>query len=448
MEERPPTVWFEVEDTLRYFQLYPVPTGIQRVCLEIFAEGHRLSGSGVTVKFCRLSMFTGRFKEVTFEQITEAYQSRRAEQAPWQIFPLRRGVIREWRTILSAAAKFPAYAFRVVKDCVGDMLKWRIPGDENRLSSGDVIVAVGGSWVIRGFHKHIARLKRDRQIHFVQIVHDVIPALFPSWTPAFGNAFLRWLKSVATASDLLLTVSQYSRKDLHALARAKNFSLPPVEVIRLGSGFRTSSIPTTSSSAEPASFTLKLPERFVMSVSTLESRKNHELLLEVWPNLVEKHGADKIPYLLLVGRIGYFIVDTNQLRRKLLDRRVRERVLPAGNLTDADLSEAYRRCLFTLFPSFYEGWGLPVEESLVHGKFCLTSNRSSMPEAGRDFVDYFDPCDPADAQLVFERALFEPGYVEAREQRIRTHYRPASWRDCTLQLMSHAERISRATVNR
>ena len=275
----------------------------------------------------------------------------------------------------------------------------------------------------------------------------MIPALFPSWTPGFGNAFTRWLKGAAAASDLLLTVSHHSRKDLQELARVLNFSLPPVEVIRLGSGFRTASRLRTSSNAKPPSLTVKLPERFVLFVSTLESRKNHDLLLEVWPKLVAKHGADKVPYLLFVGRIGYFIIDTTQLRRKLLDRRIRERIIPAGNLNDADLSYAYSRCLFTVFPSFYEGWGLPVEESLVHGKFCLASNSSSMPEVGGDLVDYFDPHDPADAQLVFERALFEPGYVEAREQLIRTHYRPVSWRDCTLQLVNHAERISRVTVD-
>ena len=159
MEERPPTVWFEVENILQYFQLYPVPTGIQRVCLEIFAEGHQLSGDGLTIKFCRLNMFSGRFQEVTFEQITEAYKSSRAQQAPWQIFPLRRSLFREWRTLLSAAVNFPAYAFRVLSRYMADILKLRMPGDENKLSPGDVIVAVGSSWVILGFCNHVEASK-------------------------------------------------------------------------------------------------------------------------------------------------------------------------------------------------------------------------------------------------------------------------------------------------
>ena len=60
-------------------------------------------------------------------------------------------------------------------------------------------------------------------------------------------------------------------------------------------------------------------------------------------------------------------------------------------LTDADLKVLYEGCLFTLFPSFYEGWGLPVTESLAFGKPCIASNRSSIPEAGGKLARYIDP---------------------------------------------------------
>src|SRR5262249_57204973 len=92
-------------------------------------------------------------------------------------------------------------------------------------------------------------------------------------------------------------------------------------------------------------------------------------------------------------------------------------------LSDAEVQQAYRRCLFTVFPSFCEGWGLPVAESLAHGKFCVASNRTSIPEVGGGLVDYFDPANEEDALAKIERPLSDAGYQAAPEARIRAEYR-------------------------
>ena len=104
-------------------------------------------------------------------------------------------------------------------------------------------------------------------------------------------------------------------------------------------------------------------------------------------------------------------------------------------LSDTELRQAYRSCLFTIFPSLCEGWGLPIAESLVQGKFCVASNRTSIPEVGGDFVDYFDPTNDDDALAKIERLLFDPAYLAAREARLQAEYRPRSWADCVHALL-------------
>src|ERR1044071_485576 len=86
-----------------------------------------------------------------------------------------------------------------------------------------------------------------------------------------------------------------------------------------------------------------------------------------------------------------------------------------------------RACLFTVFPSLSEGWGLPIVESLAHGKFCVASNHTSIPEAGGKLIDYFDPMDEDDALAKIERPLIEPGYLAAREAQLRAEYRARTW---------------------
>jgi glycosyltransferase involved in cell wall biosynthesis len=166
----------------------------------------------------------------------------------------------------------------------------------------------------------------------------------------------------------------------------------------------------------------------VLFVSTIEIRKNHRLLVRVWRRLMERHGADAVPVLIFAGQIGWLVDDllADLAASRYLDGKIEHR----PGLSDAELREAYRGCLFTVFPSLSEGWGLPVAESLAHGKFCVASNRAAIPEVGGDLIDYFDPTDDDDATAKIERALFEPGYLAVREARLRAEYRPRTWADC------------------
>jgi len=111
------------------------------------------------------------------------------------------------------------------------------------------------------------------------------------------------------------------------------------------------------------------------------------------------------------------------------------KILLMPGLSEPELRKAYGSCLFTVFPSLSEGWGLPVAESLVHGKLCVASNRTSIPEVGGDLIDYFDPSDEEDALAKIERVLLDPGYLAAREARLKAEYRPRSWADCAQALV-------------
>jgi glycosyltransferase involved in cell wall biosynthesis len=167
---------------------------------------------------------------------------------------------------------------------------------------------------------------------------------------------------------------------------------------------------------------ISFPQRYVLFVSTIEVRKNHRLLVRVWRRLLEQHGEDVVPALIFAGQIGWLVDDlladlaaSNYLSGKIV-------LLPG--LSDAQLRQAYRSSLFTVFPSLCEGWGLPIAESLAHGKFCVASDRTSIPEVGGDLIDYFDPSDDDDAVAKIERPLLDPGYLTAREARVRAEYRP------------------------
>src|SRR5262249_3341185 len=101
----------------------------------------------------------------------------------------------------------------------------------------------------------------------------------------------------------------------------------------------------------------------------------------------------------------------------------------------------YGRCLLSVYPSHYEGWGLPVAEALAHGKYCVASATSSLPEVGGGLADYADPLDLPAWQGLLERALFDPAFLAAREARGRAGFRPTAWADGARQILLALRRL-------
>jgi hypothetical protein len=103
------------------------------------------------------------------------------------------------------------------------------------------------------------------------------------------------------------------------------------------------------------------------------------------------------------------------------------RIRVLHDLTDAELATLYRGCLFTLFPSFVEGWGLPVGESLSYGKPCIASDASAIPEVGGALVDYLDPHNLRSGVAAVRRFLQDRPALAARQAEIERDFRPRGW---------------------
>ena len=112
--------------------------------------------------------------------------------------------------------------------------------------------------------------------------------------------------------------------------------------------------------------------------------------------------------------------------------------------SDTELRALYDGCLFTLVPSWFEGWGLPVSESLAAGKPCLASSATALPEAGGALCRYFDP---GSANAAFQQVaalLDAPGELLAWQERVRREFRATSWdvaARCVLAQIGQRERV-------
>jgi glycosyltransferase involved in cell wall biosynthesis len=431
---RQPVVWFEVEDFLRYFENFPNPTGLQRVAFEIYAEAERLYGPAGRVKFCRLNVYTRQFMPADFDAIVAAYDNPSGASAPWDTIWAPARFWQGFPGTLVLVMRHPGFFLSIIKGAFRDLIASRFQRRrfERSVQPGDIVVSLGAPWGIPRYMTHIGLAKRRYGIKFAILIHDLIPLENESFVePWHAVRFRDWLAMALSNADVVFTVSKYSRSALVAAAALRQWSLPRVEVLKLGVAMSRQPVAVE----EPV---IKFPERFVLFVSTIEIRKNHQLLVGVWRRLLQRHGAEAVPVLIFAGQVGWKVEGllADLASSDYLDGKVELR----RNLSDAELQQAYCSCLFTVFPSLSEGWGLPIAESLVHGKICVASNRTSIPEVGGDFVDYFDPANEDDAVAKIERVLLDPAYLTSREARIRAEYRFPTWAACAVSLVGALDR--------
>jgi glycosyltransferase involved in cell wall biosynthesis len=188
---------------------------------------------------------------------------------------------------------------------------------------------------------------------------------------------------------------------------------------------KASVIPLAANAARPAGGS-SIDRSYVLSVGTLEPRKNLDGLVAAWARLPDDLRASHT--LALVGPQGW------EMERVLAPIQASDDdVKLVGFVSDDELAALYAGCEVFVYPSLYEGFGLPVLEAMQHGAAVLTSNTSSLPEVGGDAVAYADPRDPADIAQVLERLLRSPDERARRGEAARARAAQFSW-DVTARL--------------
>lgn len=405
---REPCLWYDLTSLAQHDG---AASGVQRAAAGL-AIGLR-EESGRAIRFCRFDRTRG------FLALGDADVDRLLDR-------LRRGVERgvdarrvaEW--IRRRIRKQPAF---------------RAP-----FAPGDALFNPGFATYKPRHHDEIAALFERAGVRYVGFIYDLLPVLFPEWwRPDQQSRYRDWFAWTGRHAALVLCCSLSTQRDAERFFAQEEIATGPIETVRLGD-----ELPSGLAAARRAPHAVDPAARpFVLFVSTLEVRKNHRLLFQVWRRLLAAHGAERVPDLVFVGKRGWLVDDfvTELAQSRFLDGKIvwRERV------DDAELARLYADCLFTVYPSFYEGWGLPVAESLAFGKSCVASSASSLPEVGRDFVDYHDPHDVAEATARIERAIFDADHRASREKMILERFRARSWREGAAEVLGRIEFDARAS---
>jgi glycosyltransferase involved in cell wall biosynthesis len=451
------TIWFDVDDLVAYFNANRRPSGIQRLCLQIYQEVWARPG----IRFCRHDLHATGLVEIDWRVLQNMLSQVAGPSDPEAAAlisppglpapppaPRRRAPLPvRWlaKTLLPFALRnrlgvayscAPTRAAGLGRAARAALLHfgllWPKPSapaaplaiePEAPLQDGDTLVTLGSVWDPR-FFTLLAALRARRRLRFATMFYDLIPIALPQFTdPALSSLFTNWLDNIVPHADLVLTISRASANDLRAAMAARGHVPPNLVILPIGA------TPPPPARTGPKPF--RRP--YVLFVSTIEPRKNHALMLAVWANLLRAMPPAAVPDLVFAGRVIGGIAE--HFHTSIKSPLLRQKFHIVAEPDDQLLQRLYRHCLFTVFPSFYEGWGLPVTESLMFGKTVAASNRGSLPEAGQDFCVYYDPGNPDQATAVIRGLIEHPARRAALETRIAAEFRPPSWPDTATALL-------------
>ncbi|HVC53908.1 MAG TPA: glycosyltransferase family 1 protein [Stellaceae bacterium] len=262
----------------------------------------------------------------------------------------------------------------------------------------------------------IARLKERAAARFICLIHDLIPVLYPEYAkPGQSDQHRRRIETAAQLADAIIVNSAVTRDTLLPhLDRARRH--PPVLVAPFGTDLQA--LPN-----EPPA-TLKRP--YFVYVSTIEARKNHLLLLNLWRAMAEELG-EAAPLLVLIGQRGWEaenVVD-------MLERcpALRGVVIEHNELSDAAMVRLLRGARAMLLPSFAEGFGFPLIEGFTLGLPALCSDIPALRETGAGIPEFFDPLDGLGWRAAILDYAAEQSPRRAAQLERLSRWRPARWED-------------------
>jgi glycosyltransferase involved in cell wall biosynthesis len=405
------TIWHFAGDVFEWLESRPHVSGVQRVALQLMAAGCGPSPAGPHDGICVLAPSGRWLGPVPANEALAAFE-------PWLTPGEAPG---------EASREAPRKAHdtrlrrRLTYGSRPDALLWPGPGEH--------VLFAGLVWTPR-YMGLFSRLSAFG-LRFSVLVHDIIPLQRPDLVAAGEPArFSDWLRVVLVTADIVFVSTHVTRNAMIAWARRSGVvAKSRICVIPFGSshlaGLKGALVKRPAAAPGDAA-------GFVLSVGTIDRRKNQAILLRVWSRLIGQLGGPALPALILAGRPN--LPDFDEAARPL---KAAGKLVVLDQATDGELAWLYRNCRFTIFPSLCEGYGLPVAESLAFGKLSVASDLAEVREIAGDAIWICDCRSELQVAACVRRGIEDEAGRAAVERQLKARAPVPSWDD-SLAAVRHA----------
>lgn len=428
-------VYIDITDLVAYAQAYGRVTGIQRVqerilyelaqtnecddiwCLRIAdAQGH--------YQACRLGDLYAPGCNSLLDRLASLGEDRSNGRWPSRMqirgYLNRRGS-RGWRRVVGKLGVYARAAFSPSSLETHGIVRPRLHTVEavtlDQVPPQATLMLLGAGWNDRRVSVAAAR-HAEAGGQIIQFLYDLIPIKHPEYfRSGLQQAFEAFFDTTLRHVSRFVCISENTRHDLEDVLSSKGVRVPS-SVLPLAHEFP--GYPRNARGCRPKDDLLdgfgKPGREFMLCVGTLEVRKNGLSLLQAWQELKPLLG-EETPHLVFCGRRGWKMGPFFSLLES--DPWLQSRVHFVPGASDADIAFLHERSICSIYPSLYEGWGLPVGEAAWFGRTCITSQESSLPEICGMLADYVDPRKPSEIAHAVHRAVTDRARLLLREKLIR-----------------------------
>jgi glycosyltransferase involved in cell wall biosynthesis len=267
-------------------------------------------------------------------------------------------------------------------------------------------------------------------------IHDVTPITMPSHSARVSAIQRFLLKGCARLSGMIITSSECSKRDIVAL-----LGVPEEKVVVIHDGCDHSLFnaePPDMAALAALHSRLEIERRYVLHHGTIQPRKNLKRLIEAF-HLMKSHHADLDFDLVLAGQQGWA---SEEIVNAATRSRGRGKVILAGVLGDSDLALLIKGARLSVVPSLYEGFSLPMVESMACGVPTIASRTSCLPEISGNALAYFDPLSIEDMASCMHAVLCNSELSSSLREKGIDRARDFTWERCARETLSVLKQVA------
>jgi len=406
-QERKGFVYIDVTDYVIFFLHRSKVSGIQRVVHSLikYADLSCVS-AGSDVIYCMTHPQSGCFANICPEILAELVEAVDNSDTQATISNIANQIIIE--------SKFKDY----------------IP-----LTRLDILLIPGGPWATTvQLNLYQAEKKRLGYACYC-ICYDLIPIDYPEFcATGLSDVFAATYAKLSRLTDGFISISEYSSESIRAYEEKNHIQRQfcMYKHWRLGDYDNDFQQCPASPPQEIVDVANKTGNSgFILMVSTIEPRKNQQSVLRAW-RLAQELKADdnnEFPALVFAGKVGWN--SDNLISQIECLQKKGQSIYLLEEISDDSMNWLYSHCLFSVMPSYVEGWGLSITESMMRGSVCITSNTSSMVEAASGIAPLFDAYSVRDLANLLTSFICDNA-LDAYQDKLK-QYVPLSWQDSAKQ---------------
>lgn len=295
--------------------------------------------------------------------------------------------------------------------------KYLLPGKVKEDECDVFISLYQSATILRNMAKHI------------MVVHDIIPKLFPEYLNNRRKKYY-WniTEKAVKAADKIIAVSHRTEKDLirHLNADPAKITVSHIDADKI----YKKAVSQNSSLRIMEKYNLR--PGYIFSGGGLEVRKNIEGIIRAYKYLLERNKnlyyVHEFPDLVISGKLmpwlAPLVTDAEKLAKEL---NLTQHIKLLDFVPQEDMPALYKNAVMFVYPSFYEGFGLPILEAMNQGVPVIAGKTSSLPEVGRDAVLYCDPGDVKDIAMVMKNLLINKHLRDKLKERGKDRAKYFSW---------------------